>query len=189
MGINLANGQEIRIEKEADGTFPKLIIRLALDVVKPYKIFGIWESTPNTVWDMYCLMFNEQKILIDQVWFNQLKSVDGSVILTEDRYSSDDERFIIDLSRVPKFLKSLVFTVKCQTGEDFSQVKDATCRMVNAANNQEVARFNLTTLGKNTSLIVIKIYRYSSEWKMQAIGKIANWRTFEDLLPLITPHL
>ena len=75
------------------------------------------------------------------------------------------------------------------TGQNFSQVENATCRMLNAANSQEIARFNLSTLGNHTAQIMTKVYRHNSEWKMHAIGEIANGRTFADLLPQITPHL
>jgi tellurium resistance protein TerZ len=34
-----------------------------------------------------------------------------------------------------------------------------------------------------------KLYRHNGEWKMHAIGENASGRTFDDLMPAITPHL
>jgi tellurium resistance protein TerZ len=34
-----------------------------------------------------------------------------------------------------------------------------------------------------------KLYRHNGEWKMHAIGENASGRTFDDLMPMITPHL
>jgi tellurium resistance protein TerZ len=33
------------------------------------------------------------------------------------------------------------------------------------------------------------VYRHNGEWKMHAIGEIGSGRTFNDLMPQITPHL
>lgn len=193
MAVNLTKGQKISLEKEAGGTLTKVIMGLGWDAVKSKGIFGFGSSAPEIDLDASCLLFDEQKNLIDQVWFRQLKSADGSIVHTGDNRTGDgdgdDEQIIVDLSRVPSSVKSLIFTVNSFTGQNFSKVENATCRMVNASNNQEIARFNLSTLGSHTAQIMTKIYRHNSEWKMHAIGEIASGRTFQDLLPLIIPHL
>ncbi len=193
MAVNLTKGQKISLEKEAGGTLTKVIMGLGWDAVKSKGMFGFGGSAPEIDLDASCLMFDEQKNLMDQVWFRQLKSVDGSVLHTGDNRTGDgdgdDEQIVVDLSRVPASIKSLIFTVNSFTGQNFSKVENATCRMVNAANNQEIARFNLSTLGNHTAQIMTKIYRHNSEWKMHAIGETASGRTFGDLLPLIIPHL
>ena len=138
-------------------------------------------------------MFDEQRNQVDAVWFRQLKSHDGSVIHTGDNRTGDgdgdDEQIVVDLGRVPAHVTSLMFTVNSFTGQNFSQIENATCRIVNADNNQEVARFNLSTLGAHNAQIMAKLYRHNGEWKMHAIGEIGNGRTFEELMPQIKPHL
>ena len=193
MGVNLKKGQKISLEKEAGGSLVKVIMGLGWDPLKSKGFFGFGGSAPEIDLDASCLMFGEQGNLIDQVWFRQLRSLDGSITHTGDNRTGagdgDDEQIIVDLSRVPAAVKSLVFTVNSFTGQNFSQIENATCRMVNAANNQEIARFNLSTLGNHTAQIMTKIYRHNGEWKMHAIGEIGSGRTFTDLLPLIIPHL
>ena len=100
----------------------------------------------------------------------------------------DDEVINVDLSRIPAHVQSLVFTVNSFTGQTFEKVAGAFCRIVNAGNNSEVARYNLSAQGNHTALILAKIYRHNGEWKMHAIGEIASGRTFHDLMPAITPH-
>jgi tellurium resistance protein TerZ len=34
-----------------------------------------------------------------------------------------------------------------------------------------------------------KVYRHAGEWKMHAIGENGSGVTFQDLLPLIVPHI
>ncbi|MDP1978928.1 TerD family protein [Undibacterium sp.] len=193
MGVNLSKGQKISLDKEAGTTLSKIIMGLGWDAVKSKGFLGFGGSAPTIDLDASCLMFDEQNNLVDVVWFRQLKSKDGSIVHSGDNRTGegdgDDEQITVDLTRVPATVKSLVFTVNSFTGQNFSQVDNATCRILNGANNQEVARFNLTTLGSHSAQIMSKVYRHNGEWKMHAIGEIGSGRTFNDLMPQITPHL
>lgn len=193
MAINLQKGQKISLDKEAGTKLTKIIMGLGWDAVKTKGFFGFGSKTQEIDLDASCILFNEQGKQLDAAWFRQLKSKDGSVIHTGDNRTGDgdgdDEQIVVDLTQVPSNVKSLVFTVNSFTGQNFSQIENATCRIVNASNKQEVARFNLSTLGSHNAQIMAKIYRHGDEWKMHAIGEIGNGRTFEELLPQITPHL
>lgn len=193
MAVNLQKGQKISLEKEAGGALTKVIMGLGWDAVKSKGFLGFGGGAQEIDLDASCIMFDEQGNPVDAIWFRQLKSKDGSVVHTGDNRTGDgdgdDEQIIVDLTKVPSNVKSLVFTVNSFTGQNFSQVENATCRIVNASNNSEVARFNLTTLGSHNAQIMAKIYRHGGEWKMHAIGEIGSGRTFDDLMPQITPHL
>ncbi len=86
-------------------------------------------------------------------------------------------------------VKSLVFTVNSFTGQSFSQVENAFCRLINAANNQEIARYNLSCQGDHSAQIMAKLYKHNGEWKMHAIGENGQGRTFEQLMPQIRSYL
>jgi tellurium resistance protein TerZ len=193
MAINLQKGQKISLDKEAGVKLTNITMGLGWDPIKTKGIFGFGSKAQEVDLDASCIMFGEQGNQIDAVWFRQLKSKDGSIVHTGDNRTGagdgDDEQINVDLTRVPAHVKSLVFTVNSFTGQNFSQVENATCRIVNASNNQEVARFNLSTLGAHNAQIMAKLYRHGDEWKMHAIGEIGNGRTFEELMPQITPHL
>ena len=96
---------------------------------------------------------------------------------------------VVDLSRVPDSVKSLVFTVNSFTGQSFAQVQNAFCRIINASNNKEIAKYDLSVQGSHTAQIMAKLYRHNGEWKMHAIGENGNGRTFDDLMSQIIPHL
>ena len=193
MAINLQKGQKISLDKEAGVKLTKIIMGLGWDAIKTKGFLGFGSKTQEIDLDASCILFDEQGKQVDAAWFRQLKSKDGSVVHTGDNRTGagdgDDEQIMVDLTRVPAHVKSLVFTVNSFTGQNFSQIENATCRIVNAANNQEVARFNLSTLGAHNAQIMAKLYRHGDEWKMHAIGEIGNGRTFEELMPQITPHL
>ncbi len=197
MSINLAKGQRIALEKEAGHSLNKVTMGLGRDAKKSGGgllggLLGSGKSGSIDL-DASCLLFDEQKNLLDTVWFRQLKSKDGSVTHTGDNRTGegdgDDEKIKVDLARVPAATKSLVFTINSFTGQTFDQVENAFCRMVDDNTGKEVAKFNLSCQGKHTAQIMIKIYRHNNEWKMHAIGENAEGRTFHDLLPTLQTHL
>ncbi|MFD2113665.1 TerD family protein [Thiorhodococcus fuscus] len=198
MGISLQKGQKISLDKEAGGGLTRIVMGLGWDAAQAKKsgflggMFG-GGGDDSIDLDASCLMFDEQGNLLDAVWFRQLHSKDGSITHTGDNRTGegegDDEQIIVDLSKVPAGVKSLVFTVNNYTGQDFSQVANAFCRIVNGTNNAEVARYDLSCQGTHNAMIMAKVYRHNGEWKMHAIGEVGQGRTFEQMLPQIKPHL
>jgi tellurium resistance protein TerZ len=193
MAVSLQKGQKISLDKEAGGALTRVVMGLGWDAIKSKGIFGFGAKTESVDLDASCVMFDEANRPLDIVWFRQLKSRDGSIVHTGDNRTGagdgDDEQIIVDLSRVPASVKALVFTVNSFTGQSFAQVQNAYCRLVNAANDKEVARYDLSVQGPHTAQIMAKLYRHNGEWKMHAIGENGNGRTFDDLLPGIVPYL
>lgn len=194
MSINLNKGQQISLQK-ADGN--------ALTTVR----MGLgWQSAPRKGFlakltgggeidlDASAILFagNEP---VDVVFFQHLTSDDGSVRHTGDNLTGgagtggDDESILVDLTRVPAHVEQIVFTVNSFTGQTFAEVQNAFCRLVDETTGTELARYTLTGGGRHTAQIMAKVRRGSGGWQMQAIGEPSTGRTFQDLLPTITPHL
>ena len=192
MPVNLQKGQKISLHKEAGVKLSSIIMGLGWDAVKKTSFFGFGGEKSIDL-DASCLLFDENRVLVDAVWFRQLKSRDGSIKHTGDNLTGagdgDDEQIVVNLDMVPIIVKSLVFTVNSFTGQDFSKVANAFCRIVNKDDNKELARYNLSVEGNHNAQIMAKIYRHNGEWKMHAIGENGTGRTFQDLLPHISPHL
>ncbi|WP_289047447.1 TerD family protein [uncultured Psychrobacter sp.] len=201
MAVSLQKGQKISLSKEAGGELTQVKLGLGWDVFQGQqekkggflgKLFGGGTDGDSIDLDASCIMFDANKQAVDAIWFSQLKSKDGSIVHTGDNRTGDgdgdDEVINVDLSKVPANVVSLVFTVNSFTGQTFETVENAFCRIVNANNNQEVARYNLSAQGGHTAMIMAKVYRHNNEWKMHAIGETASGRTFHDLMPAMTPH-
>ncbi|MDQ1922865.1 TerD family protein [Massilia pseudoviolaceinigra] len=193
MSVNLQKGQKISLDKEAGSTLTRITMGLGWDAIKTKGLFGFGGKSQTVDLDASCLLFDESNRAIDVVWFRQLKSKDGSIVHTGDNRTGagdgDDEQILVDLTQIPASVKSLVFTVNSFTGQNFSQVENAYCRIINGADQKEVARFNLSVQGDHTAQIMAKLYRHNGEWKMHAIGENGSGRTFDELMPKITPHL
>jgi hypothetical protein len=81
-------------------------------------------------------------------------------------------------------------TVNSFTGQDFSQIENAFCRLVDETTDEELARYDLTGSGRHNAQIMAKVSRGGAgEWTMTAIGAIASGRTFQDLLPATAAYL
>nr|MBL8457409.1 TerD family protein [Zoogloeaceae bacterium] len=193
MAVSLQKGQKISLNKESGSTLSKIVMGLGWDAVKKSGFFGFGGGSVEIDLDASCLLFDEGGALVDAVWFRQLRSKDGSIQHTGDNRTGegdgDDEQIKVDLDRVPANVKSLVFTVNSFTGQNFAQVANAYCRILDGANNKEVARYDLSVQGSHNAQVMAKVYRHGGEWKMHAIGENGSGRTFDELLPRITPHL
>ena len=193
MAVSLSKGQKISLEKEAGGSLTKVTMGLGWDAIKSKGLFGFGSKTETVDLDASCVMFDEANNAVDVVWFRQLKSKDGSIVHTGDNRTGagegDDEQIVVDLSRIPATVKSLVFTVNSFTGQSFAQVENAFCRIINASDSKEIARYDLSVQGPHTAQIMSKVYKHNGEWKMHAIGENGSGRTIEDLISQIKAHL
>ncbi|HPE71620.1 MAG TPA: TerD family protein [Candidatus Competibacter sp.] len=200
MAINLQKGQRISLEKEAGRSLSRVVMGLGWGMKqvqsRGFLGFGAGERQMAVDLDASCLLFDASGNLVDTVWFRQLKSRCGSIRHSGDDRSgggesgTENERIAIDLNQVPATVQALIFTVNSFSGEDFTGIPNAFCRLVDETNNGEIARFDLSLEGgQHTGLIMTKLYRHNNEWKMQAIGEQADGRTFHDLLPALRPYL
>ena len=193
MSVNLQKGQKISLEKEAGGALSRVTMGLGWDVAKSGGFFGFGAKSEAVDLDASVVLFDDANRPVDVVWFRQLKSKDGSITHTGDNRTGagegDDEQIVVDLRTVPPDVKSLVFTVNSFTGQNFSTVQNAFCRLFDTNSGKEIARYDLTVQGSHTAQIMAKLYRHNGEWKMHAIGDNGTGRTFDDLMPLIVPHL
>ncbi len=196
MGINLRKGQRISLVKEAPG-LTRLMCGLGWDVTKHSGggIVGASSNTPNCDLDASVICLDQKgKVnnLANVVYYANLSHQSGAITHLGDNLTGagdgDDERILIDLPRIPPQITKLVFVVNIfdclARKQDFGEVQNAFVRLVNTANNQELARYNLS--GKEyvgmTGMIMAEIYKHNNDWKMAAIGSGINVNGLEELL-------
>lgn len=189
MAVSLTKGQKISLEKEAGSSLSQITMGLGWDAVKKKSFLGIFNSGGDIDLDASAVEFDADKQPVDIIWFRQLTSKDGSIVHTGDNLTGegdgDDEQLIVDLSRVPPHVASIVFTVTSFRGQTFDEVENAFCRLVNNANGREIARYTLSGGGSHNAMIMAKVYRHNGEWKMHAIGEPADGRTVDAMLPMM----
>jgi tellurium resistance protein TerZ len=192
MGVNLNKGQRVSLAKTGGGTLSRVRMGLGWDAIAKKGLFGK-VKTQSVDLDASCLLFDASGTLVDQVWFSQLRSKDGSVQHSGDNLTGagdgDDESVLVDLPALPAGVTDLVFTVNSFTGQDFSQIANAYCRLLDETNGSELARFELSASGSHTAQIMAKVSRDGAGWAMTAIGTSTSGRTVRDLVPEVSRHL
>ena len=192
MTISLQKGQRVSLAKRGGGSLSLVRMGLGWDAVRKRGLFGSRSQSIDL--DASALLFDAAGGLVDAVWFRQLRSQDGSVQHTGDNLTGagdgDDESVLVDLARLPASITQIVFTVNSFTGQDFSQIENAFCRLVDETTNEELARYELSGSGQHNAQIMAKVGRAADGgWTMTAIGAIATGRTFQDLMPAVAGHL
>lgn len=191
MAINLEKGQKINLQKSDGSSLQQVLLGVGWDVAKSKGFFGFGGGSDSIDLDASCILFDENKQVLDVVYFGQLRSKDGSIQHSGDNLTGegdgDDEQIRVNLANLPAQVKSLVFTVSSFRGQTFEKVENAFCRLVDQSSNQEIAKYKLSSQGNHTALIIAKIYRHNGEWKMHAIGESTQGRTFQEIIPHVLP--
>ena len=81
-----------------------------------------------------------------------------------------------NLATVPPQVERIVFPVSIYEadarGQSFGQVSNAFIRIVNQADNQELARYDLSEdASTETAMVFGELYRNNDEWKFRAVGQ------------------
>jgi tellurium resistance protein TerZ len=193
--VSLQKGQTVRLEKSGGGTLTRVAMGLGWDVREAKGLMGLFGGGGGGDIDLdaSCLLFDADRKLVDQVWFRQLTSRDGSIVHSGDNLTGagdgDDETINVDLTRLPASITNLVFTVSSFRGDTFDRIENAYCRVVDLANGQELARYALTGSGPHTGQVMARLTRGAGGWDMKALGETTSGRTFHDMMGAITATL
>ena len=174
MGVSLTKGGNVSLTKDAPG-LTNVNVGLGWDV----------RTTTGADFDLDAsalLLGADGKVLSDQhfVFFNNLKSPDGSVEHTGDNLTGegegDDEMIKVNLAGLAPEVDKVVFPVSIHDadarGQSFGQITNAFIRVVNSADNNELTRYDLTEdYSTETALVFGELYRNGAEWKFRAVGQ------------------
>ncbi|WP_416984088.1 TerD family protein [Streptomyces sp. T028] len=137
--------------------------------------------------DASVIAFGPQRNHIDSCYFGKLTIVNGAIKHSGDNLTGegggDDEVIVVDLGRLPQEVTGLVFTVNSFSGQKFTEVAKAYCRLLDAATGEELVRFDLTNAEPQTGVMMAKLIRqFSGEWEMTAMGDFVKARTVRNMV-------
>lgn len=184
MSISLQKGQKVSLSKDNAG-LSKIIVGLGWDEVKQSSggLFGslFGTASPAIDCDASAIMLKNGRFSggDDLVYYGNLKHKTGSVNHMGDNLTGagdgDDEQIVIDLANVPAEYDKIVIVVNIyqavQRKQQFGMIQNAFIRLVDARNNNEICKYNLTeNYSGMTAMIFGEVYRHNGEWKFNAIG-------------------
>ena len=176
MAVNLSKGQRISLEKVAPGLSEAFVgLGWDINITDTGQDFDIDSSI--------FLLDSNEKLISDShfIFYNNLTSPDPNKSvehLGDNRTGAgegDDEVVKISLKQVPPDVHKIVMTVTIHEAEqrqqNFGQVQNAFVRVVDAQENKEVVRYDLTEdFSVETALIMAELYRKDGEWRINAVG-------------------
>ena len=176
MGVSLSKGGNVSLTKEAGAAgLSAVTVGLGWDV----------RSTTGTDFDLDASAIGcgtNGKAVSDQhfVFFNNLKTPDGGIEHTGDNLTGegegDDEQIKVNVGAIGQEVDKVVFPVSIYEAgsrqQNFGQVRNAFIRVVNQADQSELARYDLTEdASTETAMVFGELYRAGAEWKFRAVGQ------------------
>ncbi len=176
MPLSLSKGQNISLTKEAGPAgLSSVTIGLGWDA----------RTTDGSAFDLdssAIVVGADGGVISDKhfVFFNNLDSGDGAVRHTGDNLTGegegDDEQIILNLAAMPANADKIVIVVSIYDADNrkqsFGQVRRAYARALNAADNSELVRYDLSEdAATETAMLFVEIYRHGQEWKFRAVGQ------------------
>ncbi len=174
MSVSFSKGGNVSLSKAAP-TMKNVLVGLGWDA----------RSTDGQDFDLDASAFllsqsGKVRSDVDFIFYNNLKSIDGSVTHTGDNRTGegegDDESLKIILDMIPGDVDKIVFVVTIHDAQarrqSFGQVAGAFIRLVNDDNKVEVARYDLSEdASTETAMLFGELYRNGAEWKFRAVGQ------------------
>lgn len=197
MSVSLQKGQKVSLTKESREGLNKVIVGLGWDEAKPAGkggLFGSLFSKPTQAidCDASALMLQNGRLADgkDVIYYGNLTHRSGTVRHMGDNLTGagdgDDEQITIELDRVPAEYDRIVLVVNIYQAmarqQHFGMIQNAFIRIVDARNNQELCKFNLSeNYNGMTAMIFGEVYRHNGEWKFNAVGQATTDPALSDL--------
>ena len=174
MPVSLSKGGNVSLSKEAPG-LNRISMGLGWDA----------RSTDGQAFDLDASAFllNEGRRVrsdADFIFYNNKLGAGGAVSHLGDNKdgqgAGDDESIAIELNALPADVAVIAFAVTIHDADarrqNFGQVSNAYIRVVNAANGDVIARYDLSEdASTETSMNFGELYRHGAEWKFRAVGQ------------------
>ncbi len=175
MPLSLSKGGNVSLPKESGGGLTSVTVGRGWDE----------RVTDGADFDLDAVAFllnagGKVRADSDFIFFNNLKSTDGSVEHLGDNLTGggdgDDEQVKLNLANVPNDVVKIALCVTIHEADvrnqNFGMVTNAFVRVVDDANGRELARYDLAEdMSTETAMIFAEIYRHNAEWKFKAIGQ------------------
>ena len=174
MPICLTKGQKISLTKENPG-LKNIMVGLGWDV-------NAFDSGADFDLDASAFLLGANgkcRAPEDFIFYKNLEHASGAVKHMGDNLTGegegDDEQIEVNLSPVPANIEKIAFTVTIYDAgtrrQNFGQVSNAFCRIVDENTGKEIVRYDLgEDFSIETAIVVGELYKHNGEWEFNAIG-------------------
>lgn len=176
--VSLKKGDRVSLVKTGAPPLDEVIMGLGWDPARGRRSIDL---------DASVIAFDAAGRKLEIVWFMHLKEFGGAIQHTGDNLTGkgdgDDEQIRVKLAQLPERVAALVFTINSFSGQKFTDVARAFCRLVDGRNGAELVRFDLTASEARTGVLMCAVIRTGAgPWEMRALGTFHDGRTVKKLV-------
>ncbi|MGM9479482.1 TerD family protein [Pedobacter sp. GSP4] len=202
MAINLQKGQRISLEKSNGSKLQNVCVGINWGAIEKKGLFGFGSSKEAVDLDASCALYNENKQLLEVVYFGNLKSKNGSVKHSGDDLTGDmggddgldNEIITLDFSQLDASVNYVAFVLNSFRGHDFGTIPFASIRIYEGTTkrvNEVFAKYDIangSNFAGHVSMVMGVFYKKNGEWKFNAIGEPTKDRKLEDTVKTVTQN-
>jgi tellurium resistance protein TerZ len=199
MSINLQKGQRINLEKNNGSKLQNICVGINWGAIeKKGWLGGIKKEAVDL--DASCAVYDDNKNLLEIIYFGKLKSNDGTISHSGDDLTGDmggddgldNEIITVDFSRLNPSVSYVAFVLNSFKGQDFGTIPFASIRIYEGTAkrvNEVFATFDIANgsgFAGHVSMVMGVFYKKNNEWKFNAIGEPTKDRKLEHTVNTVT---
>ena len=202
MAINLEKGQRISLEKSNGSKLQNVCVGINWGAIEKKGLFGFGSTKEAVDLDASCALYDDQKRLLEVVYFGNLKSKNGSVKHSGDDLTGDmggddgldNEIITLDFSQLDASVNYVAFVLNSFRGHDFGTIPFASIRIYEGTTkrvNEVFAKFDIangSNFAGHVSMVMGVFYKKNGEWKFNAIGEPTKDRKLEETVKTVTQN-
>lgn len=200
MAINLEKGQRINLAKSNGTTLQNICVGINWGAIEKKGMFGLSKTKEAVDLDGSCALYNDQKQMIDVVYFGNLKSKDGAIKHSGDDLTGDmggddgkdNEVITLDFSKLSPDVTYVGFVLNSFRGHDFGSIPFASIRIYEgtpARVTEVFAKYDIANgpgFAGHVSMVMGVFYKKNGEWKFNAIGEPTKDRKLEETVKTVS---
>ena len=200
MAINLTKGQRINLEKGNGTKLQQVCVGINWGAIEKKGLFGIGKSKEAVDLDASCAMYDDNKKVLDIVYFGNLRSKESAVTHSGDDLTGDmggddgldNEVITVTFPMLNPAVSYIAFVLNSFKGQDFGTIPFASIRIYEGTPKRVTEVFatydiaNGTCFAGHVSMVMGVFYKKNGEWKFNAIGEPTKDKKLEETIQTVT---
>jgi tellurium resistance protein TerZ len=200
MAINLQKGQRINLEKSNGIKLQQICVGINWGAIEKKGLFGFGKSKEAVDLDASCALYDDNKKMVDVVYYGNLRSKESAVCHSGDDLTGDmggddgldNEVITLNFAMLNPTVSYAAFVLNSFRGHDFGTIPFASIRIYEGTPsrvNEVFATFDIAN-GENfaghISMVMGVFYKKNGEWKFNAVGEPTKDKKLEETIQTVT---
>ncbi len=200
MAINLQKGQRINLEKSNGTKLQQVCVGINWGAIEKKGFLGLSKTKEAVDLDASCALYDDNKKVLDVVYFGNLRSKESAVMHSGDDLTGDmggddgldNEVITLNFSMLNPAVSYVAFVLNSFKGQDFGTIPFASIRIYEGTPTRVSEVFatydiaNGAGFAGHVSMVMGVFYKKNGEWKFNAIGEPTKDKKLEETIQTVT---